>query len=467
MTESRPRWEIILTRQAEKSLHRLSKLLLQPLDQTLLALAENPYPPESQPLAGYDNLYRLPVAEWRITYAVEEERSVVLILEIASQQQPERYRLEEELSDETPPSEGIKDLYQARANMPQALFKTIEAQFLDEQRFRILDFIKFIRQEKIRLLIVDDVAETRENLRKLLYFESDIEVVGATTNGEEAIQMAVEQQPDIVLMDIILPGINGITATEIISQQVPSAQVIMMSVHGEADFLRQAMMAGAREFLIKPFSSDELVNSIRRVYQIAAPQKAHLPLAPHSREAFNDLKQRILNKLVTDLDSAVDISRPDQARRAVRDLFERILAQENILLSRSEQERLFESLVDELELRRTTGEELTALAGSEAEASLDENQIRATALWFKFYKLGNRVEISLSVTDLSGSIAFYQKFGFKQNSGQGRETLSVGRRFGWPALSWFASTRICLAHAQLFCLARVIRTNGLSAKTWS
>ncbi|MEM7347548.1 MAG: response regulator [Chloroflexota bacterium] len=135
-------------------------------------------------------------------------------------------------------------------------------------------------EEKIRLLIVDDIPETRENLRKLLFFESDIEVVGAASNGEEGIQMALELQPDIVLMDINMPGVDGITASEEISQKVPFCQIIMMSVQGEADYLRRSMLAGAREFLIKPFSSDELVSSIRRVYQLGASRRQAMPTMP-------------------------------------------------------------------------------------------------------------------------------------------------------------------------------------------
>ena len=64
-------------------------------------------------------------------------------------------------------------------------------------------------EQKIRLLLVDDIPETRENLRKLLFFESDIEVVGAATNGEEGVQMAIELKPDIVLMDINMMPISG------------------------------------------------------------------------------------------------------------------------------------------------------------------------------------------------------------------------------------------------------------------
>jgi pilus assembly protein CpaE len=134
-------------------------------------------------------------------------------------------------------------------------------------------------QRKIRVLIVDDIPETRENLRKLLFFESDIEVVGAAISGEEGIAMAGELQPDIVLMDINMPGIDGITASEAITQQVPFTQIVMMSVQGEADYLRRSMLAGAREFLIKPFSSDELVSSIRRVYELGASRRHAMPSA--------------------------------------------------------------------------------------------------------------------------------------------------------------------------------------------
>ena len=157
-------------------------------------------------------------------------------------------------------------------------------------------------EQKIRLLLVDDIPETRENLRKLLFFESDIEVIGAATNGEEGIAMAVELQPDIVLMDINMPGVDGITASERISQQVPFTQIIMMSVQGEADYLRRSMLAGAREFLIKPFSSDELVSSIRRVYQLGASRRQAMPDMRQAADRRLDAPQTLVQqagKIVT------------------------------------------------------------------------------------------------------------------------------------------------------------------------
>ncbi len=127
--------------------------------------------------------------------------------------------------------------------------------------------------KKIRVLIVDDIPETRDNLKKLLYFEDDIEIIGSASNGREGVEQAAELKPDIVLMDINMPGMDGIQASELISQQDPNIQVVMMSVQGEADYLRRSMLAGAREFLIKPFSSEELANSLRRVHQLAATRR--------------------------------------------------------------------------------------------------------------------------------------------------------------------------------------------------
>ncbi len=119
--------------------------------------------------------------------------------------------------------------------------------------------------DRIRVLIVDDIPETRDHLTKLLGFESDIEVVGAAASGAEAIELAERVSPDIVLMDINMPDMDGIATTEQLVTRVPTAAVIMMSVQGEADYLRRSMLAGAREFLVKPFSSDELTASIRQV----------------------------------------------------------------------------------------------------------------------------------------------------------------------------------------------------------
>lgn len=128
----------------------------------------------------------------------------------------------------------------------------------------------------IRVLIVDDIPSTLENLQKLLSFEDDIEVCGTASDGRRAIEEARRLEPDIVLMDVNMPQMDGIQATELLAQEAPASPVIIMSVQGERDYLRRAMQAGAREFLIKPFSGDELIASIRRAHQLEQKKGTYL-----------------------------------------------------------------------------------------------------------------------------------------------------------------------------------------------
>ncbi|MGD2146876.1 MAG: response regulator [Anaerolineae bacterium] len=130
--------------------------------------------------------------------------------------------------------------------------------------------------ERIKVVVIDDVAETRENLRKLLSFEPDMDVVGAAGSGPEGIDVVKQVEPDVVLMDINMPDMDGITATQQLLRAVPTTQVVMLSVQGETDYLRRAMLAGARDYLTKPASADELVNTIHRVYEMGQAQTGAL-----------------------------------------------------------------------------------------------------------------------------------------------------------------------------------------------
>ncbi len=121
--------------------------------------------------------------------------------------------------------------------------------------------------EPIKVVIVDDIVETRDHLAKLLGFENDMVVAGSVGSGEEALKLATENPVDVLLLDINMPGMDGIQTAEQLSVSAPATSIIMMSVQGEPDYLRRAMLAGAREFLVKPFSSDELSASIRQVHQ--------------------------------------------------------------------------------------------------------------------------------------------------------------------------------------------------------
>jgi len=133
---------------------------------------------------------------------------------------------------------------------------------------------------KIRVLIVDDMAETRENMRKLLQFEPDIEVVGMARNGVEGIQLAKETKPNVVLMDINMPDMDGLQATETIVKEVPIAQIMIVSVQSDTDYFRRAVLAGARDFLSKPPDAGELINAVRRLGEMSRQREETLVAPP-------------------------------------------------------------------------------------------------------------------------------------------------------------------------------------------
>lgn len=128
-------------------------------------------------------------------------------------------------------------------------------------------------QEKIRVLIVDDLAEARENIRRLLHFDLSNEVVGAARNGQEAIQLSEQLKPDVVIMDINMPDMDGITATEAIRRKVPFAQVVILSVQNDPNYMRRAMLVGARDFITKPPSIDELNAAVKRAGKMAQEER--------------------------------------------------------------------------------------------------------------------------------------------------------------------------------------------------
>ena len=128
--------------------------------------------------------------------------------------------------------------------------------------------------EKIKVLIVDDINETRENIRRMLQFDTNIEVVGAARTGREAIEMAQQLLPDVVVMDINMPDMDGITATENIRRKVPFVQVIILSVQNDSSYMRRAMLAGARDFLSKPPMIDELTSAIRQAAVVAREERS-------------------------------------------------------------------------------------------------------------------------------------------------------------------------------------------------
>lgn len=129
--------------------------------------------------------------------------------------------------------------------------------------------------EPIRVIVVDDHAMLRRGLRFFLKGFDDLQLVGEASGGEEAIRLCSELQPDVVLMDMVMPDTNGAEATRVIRDQHPNVQVIALTSFQEQDLIEQALQAGAIGYLLKNVSADELARAIREAHagrSILAPE---------------------------------------------------------------------------------------------------------------------------------------------------------------------------------------------------
>jgi pilus assembly protein CpaE len=125
----------------------------------------------------------------------------------------------------------------------------------------------------IRVLVVDDTPQTRETIIRSLSFQPEIEVIASAENGLRAIELSRQTRPDVVLMDINMPDMDGITATARILTEVPYAQVVILTVQDDADYMRKAMMAGAHDFLTKPPALDDLITAVQQAGKVALQEK--------------------------------------------------------------------------------------------------------------------------------------------------------------------------------------------------
>jgi YesN/AraC family two-component response regulator len=117
----------------------------------------------------------------------------------------------------------------------------------------------------MRVLIADDIQETRRNTRLMLSMISDVEVVAIASNGLQAVQMAKEQQPDIVVLDVNMPEMNGLAAFKQIAKDRPNTGCIIISAEKDSEILRTAMSIGIRDYLFKPFTVDQLELAVEKV----------------------------------------------------------------------------------------------------------------------------------------------------------------------------------------------------------
>lgn len=138
----------------------------------------------------------------------------------------------------------------------------------------------------IRLLVVDDQSLICQGLKAMLSLEDDLEVVGIANNGEQALAQVEALQPDVILMDVRMPGIDGREATRRICQQYPRIKVLVLSTFDDSQYIADAIRAGAKGYLLKDMPSEELAQAIRAVHQ------GYAQLGPGLLEKFAEVVSR-------------------------------------------------------------------------------------------------------------------------------------------------------------------------------
>jgi len=177
-----------------------------------------------------------------------------------------------------------------------------------------------VSEDSIKVLIVDDHAMVRNGLSTFLTVFDDLELVGESSSGEEAIRHCRTLNPDVVLMDMVMPGMDGATATRHIREECPNTQIIVLTSFKEDDLVQGALEAGAIGYLLKNVGADELAAAIRRAHvgsPTLAPEAAQVLMHAATRKEENenfgltDREREILQAMVKGL------SNPEIADRLV------------------------------------------------------------------------------------------------------------------------------------------------------
>lgn len=164
----------------------------------------------------------------------------------------------------------------------------------------------------IRVMLVDDHAVVRSGLATFLMTSDDMELVGEASSGEQAIQVCSRANPDVVLMDLVMPGMDGATATRLIRERCPDIQVIALTSFQEHELVQGALQAGAIGYLLKDVTADELANAIRAAYTgkpTLAPEAAQALIQatrmPAEKIGFDltEREQEVLNLMVQGLNN--------------------------------------------------------------------------------------------------------------------------------------------------------------------
>jgi len=155
--------------------------------------------------------------------------------------------------------------------------------------------------KKITVLLVDDHSLVRRGFRRMLEDEPDMEVVGEAGDGEESVRLAKEKQPQVVVMDCALPGMNGLEATRLIADACPKTAVLMLSMHSENTWVKQAIEAGAKGYVLKDAMDLELGAAVRKVAAgetVFDPKVEQKTVLKGERASLTQRELEVLQKIV-------------------------------------------------------------------------------------------------------------------------------------------------------------------------
>ena len=189
----------------------------------------------------------------------------------------------------------------------------------------------------IKVLLVDDHHVVREGLRRILEMDDAIDVIGEARSGEEAVAKAVALSPDVIVMDLKMPGMDGITATREIKEKLPDVNVLVLTLYAE-DFVKQAMEAGVAGYLLKDSDSEQITRGVHQVYEGLSPIAPSLTrglvtefakLSRSSRSSVLTPRQVDILKLIAEGESGKSIGEhlflsTSTVKREVRHIFDKL-----------------------------------------------------------------------------------------------------------------------------------------------